>query len=357
MLPERLETPALIVDDAILRQNMAAMAEILKDSSLKLRPHFKSHKCPTLAHRQLAAGAVGMTCAKLSEAIELCDCGVEDILIANQIVQPSKISRLAQLALDCRLTVCADDMENLAALSKAAEEAGSVIHILIEYDIGMERCGVTEESDVAALALCANNLPHLKFDGIQAYAGHVSHMTDKTERERMAAENSRKVRHLLETLQKRGLSVRTVSGGSTGTAQIKANDSLYTELQAGSYLFMDATYRDLNLPFRNSLFVLSTVVSVREGLTVIDAGIKSCGVDQGFPKIYTLDGQPIEAEIVASEEHFQLHNPSLPSEIGDKLLLIPGHCCSTVNLYNSLYLVENGRVTDRLSVSARGMSR
>ena len=144
-----------------------------------------------------------------------------------------------------------------------------------------------------------------------------------------------------------------MSGGSTGTAQIKAEAGVYTELQAGSYLFMDATYRNLGLPFQNSLLLLTTVVSQRDGLTVVDAGVKTCGVDQGMP-------QPLEGsveQIVASEEHFQLHGWNVETRVGDRVKLIPAHCCSTVNLHDKIYLVDGDKVIDRILVTARGVGR
>lgn len=353
MLVERLETPALIVEEKTFLKNAETMKKLLEGTSLTLRPHYKSHKCAAIARMQVKNGAKGMTCAKLSEALDLADAGIEDILIANQIVEPRKISRLAQLAGDCRLTVCVDDTENIAALSRAAKEAGTIIHCLIEFDIGMERCGVTEIADVLKLAECIGSKSHLRFDGIQAYAGHISHVVDLAERKTMTDANYKKLRELLATLDSKGMHAETVSGGSTGTAQIKAAEGLYTELQAGSYLFMDATYATLGLPFENSLFVLSSVVSRRGDLTVVDAGVKTCGVDQGMPVVR---GGEVR-EIVASEEHFQLHGLSTPAQRGDKLLLIPGHCCSTINLHDKLYFVDDGRVVDRIAVSGRGYGK
>lgn len=349
----RIETPALIVDAKILKQNMDAMKKLLEGSSLGLRPHYKSHKCAELARLQIKNGAKGMTCAKLSEAVDLAECGIEDILIANQITEPKKIRRLADLAGDCRLTVCVDDKENIKALSDAAKVSGTVIHCLVEYEIGMNRCGVTTKEEVLALAKEIESADNLCFDGIQAYAGHISHMENCEKRKSMTEENLKKIRELLEFLKENNIKSGVLSGGSTGTAEIKAQEGLYTELQAGSYLFMDSTYRDLNLPFKNSLFVLTTVVSNREGLTVVDAGVKTCGVDQGMPAI--VDNEA--CEIVASEEHFQLHGLKNPVKTGDKIMLIPGHCCSTVNLHDRIYIVDNGKVINRICITARGYGK
>ncbi len=350
---DRLETPALVLDAKILSENIEAMKKILEGSSLKLRPHYKSHKCSFLAQNQIKDGAKGMTCAKLSEAIDLADSGVEDILIANQITDDKKIRRLADLAGDCHLTVCVDNIYNIEKLAEAAKNAGNIIYCYIEFEIGMERCGVKTKEEVLLLAKTISEKSHLHYGGIQAYAGHISHEVSEEERKKLTDENSEKIKELISFLEENGIVTENISGGSTGTAMIKAKDSLYTELQAGSYLFMDATYKDLNLPFKNSLFVLTTVVSKNDNLTVVDAGVKTCGVDQGMPEIVCNKAE----KIVASEEHFQLHGLSDEVSVGDKMLLIPGHCCSTVNLHDKIYLVKDGKVIDRIIITGKGVGR
>lgn len=345
-----ISTPALIVDEKIYDANAKAMKELLEGKSLKLRPHYKSHKCAEIARQQIASGAIGMTCAKLDEAVDLCDAGIEDILIANQIVDKEKISRLAFLARNCRLTVCVDNEDNIRALDSAARTAGSVVHCLIEYEIGMERCGVSTREDVARLARVIGECESLVFDGIQAYAGHISHEISSEERLRLTEANALKIKDLLAFLEAQDIEVGTLSGGSTGTSLVKADMGLYTELQAGSYLFMDSTYKTLGLPFKNSLFILAAVVSVNDRLAVVDAGVKSCGIDQGMPECVGFS----VSHIVASEEHLQLHDPSIKLSVGDKVLLIPGHCCSTVNLHEKLYFVRDNKVTRRVAVTARG---
>lgn len=345
-----LPTPALVLDKKTFDANRAAMRELLAGSSLALRPHFKSHKCAAIAKMQIEDGAIGMTCAKLSEAEDLVLSGVEDVLIANQITEPDKIMRLAYLARAAHITVCVDHAANVRALSRACVFAGSKLSLLIEYDLGMERCGVTSPKEVLSLAVFIRSLEGLEYAGVQAYAGHISHVVDEKERLSATEENERKLRALIASLDEMGFAPRIISGGSTGTAAIKAKAGLYTELQAGSYLFMDATYRDLALPFKNSLFVLATVISVNGDIAVVDAGVKSCGVDQGMPVPV---GFSVE-KIVASEEHFQLHKPTKPLRVGDRVLLVPGHCCSTVNLHNEIFLADGERVVDRIPVTARG---
>ena len=217
----------------------------------------------------------------------------------------------------------------------------------------MERCGVTEKEEILELAREIEKSENLVFDGIQAYAGHISHMVDFEEREKLTKANFEKITNLVKYLEENGINVNIVSGGSTGTAKIKAGSGVYNELQAGSYLFMDYTYKDLELPFKNSLFVLSSVVSKREGLTVVDAGVKTCGVDQGMPGIVDNNAE----KIVASEEHFQLHGLSKELNIGDKVRLIPGHCCSTINLFDRIYVIDGDKVVDRIPITARGMGK
>ncbi len=348
-----IDTPALVLDGEKFRKNAEAMKELLSRSSLSLRPHYKSHKCAAIARLQIENGAIGMTCAKLSEALDLCENGISDILIANQIVGDGKIARLSDLAKRCRLTVCVDNAENASALSRAMTEAGATLHCLVEYEIGMKRCGVTEKEEVLALARQIESSDGLAFDGIQAYAGHISHTVSEDDRCALTEENSKRLRELISYLNENGITVKTLSGGSTGTSVIKAEEGLYTELQAGSYLFMDSTYRALCLPFESSLFLLTSVVSVRDGLAVVDAGVKTCGVDQGAPVPVGFE----VGEVVCSEEHLQLHDPSRRLELGEKLLMIPGHCCSTVNLHDKIYLTEGDTVADILTVTGRGFGK
>lgn len=355
-----METPALIVDKDIFEANMDAMTSLLSGTTLKLRPHYKSNKCAAIARRQIEHGAVGITCAKLSEALDLCDAGIENILIANQITDGEKIFRVALLAKKCHLIICVDDKDNARALSAAAVSCGSTVYCYVEYEIGMRRCGIEDDEEYIETAELIRELPGLKYAGIQAYAGHVSHMVTEEERREHTEKEQQKIRALKEKLIEHGFPKDLdISGGSTGTAVIKAAGGLYTELQAGSYLFLDSTYGGLqNLPFKNSLYVLSTVVSVRGNRVMLDAGVKSIGVDQGMPAVLKLDGTPVRCSLVdANEEHVKLFDPDTELKNGEKVLLIPGHCCSTVNLYDKMYFVSGGKVVDRLGITARGCSR
>ena len=348
-----IETPALIIDFDVIQKNSSLMMNAISESRAMLRPHFKSHKCTEIAKFQIENGAKGITVAKISEAEALIKNLSCDILIANQVVEPSKLSRLARLCKDNTITVCVDNEKNVFDLECAMAQENASIGILIEYEIGMKRCGVLTEKDFYNLYLSVMKCPHLKFKGIQAYAGHNSHEINEEKRLKIIEENNKKLNSLIKYLRERGVGIEIISGASTGTAVSKMYQGIYNEIQAGSYLLLDDCYNKMGLPFENSLFVLTTVVSSKENLIVVDAGIKTVGVDQGLP---TVSGLSFE-NIVASEEHFQIHNPTRTFEIGTKLKLIPAHCCSTMNLHDCVYLVRDGKVVKKLSIDGRGFGK
>lgn len=350
---EQLETPALLVEQDIFEQNMQRMRQLLEPLGVALRPHYKSHKSTVVAHLQIAAGAKGITCAKVGEAEDLALSGVEDILIANQIIGKSRLARCAWLAEGSRLTVCVDQEQNIRDLEAAAACQGSTIHCLVEVEVGMGRCGVTAPEACERLARLIMDCPHLTFDGIQAYAGHLSHEVSLEVRRAEAERIEHTLKQLKAYLEGRGIPVKEVSGASTGTVELRQADTVYTEVQAGSYLFMDATYKQLGLRFENSLSVLASVVSTRPDLVVTDAGVKCIGVDQGDPACPALPG----ASVNMSEEHsaFELAGHGL--RVGDRVRLLPGHCCTTMNLNDCFYFVRGGKVTDRVPVTSRGKAQ
>ena len=349
-----IETPAVIIDIDVMHQNSDKMMTAIKASKADLRPHFKSHKCTEILKYQMQNGAKGVTCAKLSEAKAIVAADAcKDVLIANQIVQPSKLNTLADLAKKCNLSVCVDNKINVYDLENAMAANDATIGVLIEYEIGMQRCGVRTEEAFCALLDVIKTCPHLEFRGIQAYAGHNSHEVDFDKRLAITNANNERLTSLINCLTARGDAPQIVSGASTGTAMMKMNGGIYNEIQAGSYLFLDDCYNKLGLDLENALFVLTTVVSVNDGLAVVDAGVKTVGLDQGLPTVKGIDC----TEIVASEEHFQLHNPSQDLELGQKILLVPGHCCSTNNLHDKIYAVSGDEVVAVWNVDGRGIGR
>ncbi len=351
MLESQIRTPALMLDMDAFEKNMSNLQELGNSLGIALRPHYKSHKCTAIAHMQVKNGAKGLCCAKLGEAEDLAAAGIEDILIANQIVDPAKIARVAALAGCCRLTVCVDHAENVAGLSAAAVLQGSVIHCLVEYNVGMNRCGVRTHEEFHALARRIHEAPNLVFDGIQAYAGQISHQEDFAARKADTDKYERELAELKKYVEGKGIPVGEVSGVSTGTAHLRPEKSVYTELQAGSYIFMDVAYNALDLSFENSLFVLTSIISINNGRIITDCGLKSLSTDQKAPRLREYPAAPLKL----SEEHC-----SFPEEgkhrINDRLHVIPGHCCTTVNLHDHIYFVRQGRVTDRVPVTSRGKS-
>lgn len=347
-----IQTPALIFDLDAYEENERIAKELLAGTNVKLRPHYKSHKCTTIAHMQLRAGAKGITCSKISEAIDVVEAGVEDVLIANQVVAKNKVALAAHLAKCCRLTLCVDQEQNIKDLSDAAVYEGSTIYCLVEYEIGMHRCGVDTPEAVYALAKQIEAAPNLVFEGIQAYAGHLSHEADYDTRMAESDKLENRLRELLSYLKERGVAVKEVSGVSTGTVQFRRQDTVYTEVQPGSYIFMDAAYDHLNLKFKHSLFVLSTVISVTETSVMTDAGRKTVSVDQEFPRILEAPG----VQLRVSEEHITLPKDALDVHVGDRVRVIPGHCCTTMNLHDYVYFVRGEKVVDKVSITSRGKS-
>lgn len=349
----QLQTPALLVDLEKMEANMDRVDALRAGTSMALYPHYKSHKCPDLSLRQLQRGAAGITCAKLSEAVDLAAAGVENIVIANQVVQAEKLPQLAALAKQCRLTVCADQTDNILALEQAMAAQNATLHVLVEYDVGMRRCGADNFEEFLSLARLVDGQLHLVFEGIQAYAGHLAHEGNAQKRrfELKAIETA--VAQLKEYVEANGLAVTHVCGGSTGTVADKPKNTVYTQLQTGSYLFMDASYQALDLDFEQALTILTTVLSVRPDRVVVDCGVKSLSMDQRPPFFPDFPG----AELSFSEEHTTLLVENSSLRPGDRLVCVPGHCCTTVNTFDRIHLVRNGDVVEVLPIISRGKAQ
>ena len=353
---EEMETPALLIDLDFLEYNIATMAKFINNKKAKLRPHFKTHKCPTISHKQINAGAKGITCAKLGEAETLVLAGIKDVLIANTIVQPSKIMRLASLAHgDAKISVAADNQQNISFLSEAATTVGSTIHVLVEVDIGMERCGVNTPEEVLLLARKILEASGLVFEGIQAYEGHLVYNTDIEARRQGVRKGADKLNKIKAFIENNGISANQVSGGGTGTYNITGNDMIWTEIQAGSYIFMDTIYERLGLDFKNALSILATVIHKRSGMAVTDAGLKVCSTEQGPPRIKKYPHLKFHDEL--SEEHGTIIDPRDELTYLKKIEYIPSHCCTTVNLHDHFYCMRNGYLESVWPISARGKSQ
>ena len=349
---EELDTPALIVDLDILEWNIGTMARHFAGTSSNLRPHFKTHKCPQIAKMQLEAGAIGITCAKLGEAEVLVNNGVKDVLIANQVVGPLKIGRLCRLAGAADVKVAADDPTNVDELSRAASEAGATIGVLVELDIGMNRCGVKDREAALRLAGRVVRAPGLEFRGLMGYEGHVVLNADEEGRRRGCVEALAKLTDSAAYLRSNGVEVEIVSGGGTGTYLYTSQYPGITEVQAGSYVMMDHKYSTLGLPFRNALFLLVSVVSnQRDGGCVTDAGLKALASEFGMPSIRDRADLTLAA---LSEEHGLVAASGAKPRPGERLVVVPSHCCTTVNLHDTLYGIRSNTVECVWQIEARG---
>jgi D-serine deaminase-like pyridoxal phosphate-dependent protein len=355
---EELDTPSLLLDLAALERNIARMAAFFADKPAAVRPHTKTHKCPQIAVRQLAAGAIGVTCAKLSEAEVMATAGIHDILIANQVTGAVKIDRLAELAGRCDLMVAVDDPANVQQLAGACAARGVTLRVLVEVDVGMGRCGTEPGQPALDLAYQVAAAPGLQFEGLMGYEGHLVLVDDVDERARRVQAAFEPLADTLALLERNGLPVRIVSGAGTGTYDITGTLPFITEVQAGSYVFMDSTYARVRAEFEPSLTLLATVVSrpVPERI-VVDAGLKAMTSEFGWPM--PLDGGGLAVRYL-SEEHGVLdlaQDGQFDGRPGDKVRFQPSHCCTTVNLHDWLYVVQDGKLADIWPVAARGCTQ
>ena len=356
-----VETPALIIDLDAFEANLATMESALAGSNAKLRGHAKAHKCSTVAMRQIEAGAVGVCCQKVSEAAAMVAGGVKNVLVTNQIVTPSKLARLCALAKDAEIAVLCDDAAAVPILSKVARDAGITLNVLVEIEVGAARCGVDPGEPVAALAQLIDGADGLHFAGLQAYHGSAQHKRTTEERRAAIEGTIEKVKASKAALAALGLDRDWVTGAGTGSFPTERDSGLYTEVQAGSYAFMDADYAkilgDDGLPFAtftHSLFLLTTVISApRPGQAFLDVGHKGHSKDSGLATVANLDGVAVDGQ---SDEHTKLtlgHNAK-PLGIGDKVKLIPGHVDPTFNLHDWVVCVRGDTVEDVWRVDARG---
>ncbi len=358
---DAVETPALLVDLNALERNLARPAAAIADPRVRLRPHAKTHKCPAIALRQIAHGAVGVCVQKVSEAEAMVCGGVPDVLVSNEIVGQPKIARLVALARQARAAVCADDPMNVADLNAAALAFGVRLPVLAEVNVGANRCGVEPGEPAAALARQIAASPGLRFAGLQAYHGSAQHVREYARRREAIEGAVAKVQRTLEALRAARLACDVVTGAGTGTYRFEAASGVYTELQMGSYIFMDADYgRDLAedggpyRDFEHSLFVYATVMSrPAKDRAVLDAGLKALSVDSGMPLVHAMPDVEYHR---ASDEHgtLTLHDPNRVLRVGDKVRLVPGHCDPTVNLHDWYVGVRNARVEALWAITARG---
>ena len=354
---EALDTPALIVDLDVLERNVARMAGTFRQAGVGWRPHTKGIKVPAVAHRLLAAGAFGVTCAKVREAEVMAGAGIRDILIANEVIGEVKTRRLAELCTQADVVVAADSVVGVAQLAAAARAAGSAPRVVIEVDVGMGRCGVAPGAGVVRLAQEVAAAGALRFAGVMAWEGHTAAMPDQ---EAKVAAIRAAVGTLVESAEAcraAGLPVSIVSCGGTGTYQTTAHLKGVTEVQAGGGIFGDVHYRDdFRVDHECALTVLTTVVSrPTPQMVVTDAGFKSLSSAHGLPQPIGLpEGQVAAVSLSAEHGRLRLETPNETLQVGDLLPFIVGYSDSTVMLHDTLYGVRGGVVQAAWPIAGRG---
>ena len=365
-----IDTPALVVDLDAMERNLARMADFAREHRVRLRPHAKMHKSAELARLQMRHGAVGVCVQKTSEAEALAAGGVTDIYISNEVIAPAKLARVAALAQRLsgdggRLAIAVDSEQGVAALAQAMHAAhGASIDVFIDIDVGHGRCGVPPGEP--ALALARAIAPHraLRLAGLHAYHGAAQHQREPAERQATLARSAQKVRETRDLLVRHGFGPLLVTGAGTGTYALETASGLWGELQAGSYLFMDADYAANRHapdapPFEHALFVKAQVVSRQGERAVCDAGHKSHAIDSGLPAVWSPPGLVFAN---GGDEHGLLraaHAGQVLPNLGDTVWLVPGHCDPTVNLHDFMFGVRGGlsggTVERLIPVDTRGM--
>ena len=357
-------TPALLVDLDAFEFNLQQMAALARRNNVALRPHAKAHKSTAIAKAQINAGAVGVCCQKLSEAYSFAAAGVKDIFISNEFVGDDKLVMALELAACVNLSVCVDHTRQIAELGSAARKAGVKLTVLAEIDVGQGRCGVTTPDALLALLDLLSRENALSFGGLQAYHGGAQHQVSWKNRQLTAAVAAETTGKYLKHLDARGISCPVVTGGGTGTAEFDAASGVYTEIQPGSYIFMDAQYGanlwEGELQPRHSLFIASTIMSTAKRERVIcDVGLKGVAVDAGLP---ILSGWHPDGElkyVAANDEHgiLEVLDDGGRDRLGDRIYLIPGHCDPTANLYRQYVCFRKDKVEAIWEIEAHAFSQ
>jgi D-serine deaminase-like pyridoxal phosphate-dependent protein len=343
----RLPTPCLLVDLAAADRNIARAAEYYAQAPVKLRPHFKAHKCSRLMRRQLdAGGCVGVTCATPFEADVLAQEGFSQILVANQVINSVGLQALARAASKAHVSVAVDSLAHVQALARTAAEHQVHFGVLIEIDVGMGRCGVPLGSDqLVPIARAMRDSERLEFLGLQGYEGHAVHKDDRALRRTMVWQAAQVLSTERARLHQAGFECKVISGGGSGTWDLAEETGVWTDIQAGSYVLMDSEYGALNLPFEPALYCAATVISRRSPESgVLNAGLKELTVEGGMPRPV----RPGLRVLGLSDEHARLavaRGTSL--EVGETVLMIPGHIDPAINLHPALVVWEGG---DQLSL-------
>jgi D-serine deaminase-like pyridoxal phosphate-dependent protein len=358
--PARLSTPCLLLEADAFEHNLLAMMELVRRHGRQLRPHVKAHKCAVIGRRQLEAGAVGLCCATVREAEVMAAAGLDGLLVTSPVTAPAVVERLARARERADVAVVVDSEAGLDALAAAAS-AERPLGAVVEIDVGQGRTGVTSPADAARLARRIEELPQLRYRGVQAYYGHLQHVPAYADRRARVAEQWQRLQGFLDALNAEGLRPEIVTGGGTGTHLLDLEEGPFTEIQPGSYLFMDKQYGGVELapgatPFRTALTIATRVISANQpDLVVVDGGFKAMATDAGPALVAS--GAPADASYqFMGDEHGGLRfaaGAARPA-VGDLLTLVAPHCDPTVNLHDLFHVMRNGRLVDIWHIDARG---
>jgi D-serine deaminase-like pyridoxal phosphate-dependent protein len=348
---DELITPALVLDIDAAQRNIDRMASELRHmGSTTIRPHYKTHKSPDLARRQLQAGAGGLSMATVWEAAVLAGAGMDDLFVVNTVSHPAKIRMLAELARDHRILVAVDEAANAAAHSAAAVAAGSTLGVLVEVDTGMDRCGVDTASEALAVARRVLDLPGLRFDGITGYEGHCSLTFDNELRHERQREAMKFFTGVADQLESSGIPCKIRSAGGIATWQWTAAYPGITEIQAGTYVVMDNFHGQMVSGFEHSLTIQATVISRQSGQVIVDAGNKSVA----DPADVTIVGHDHKVARFDEEHGIFLAPDGSSLTVGDSVALVPGYSPSTVNWYDAYHVIQEEVVVDIWPIVPRG---
>lgn len=357
-----VSTPAVIVDLDVAERNIQRMAEVVRSAGIRHRPHIKSHKSVFFARKQLEAGSIGITCAKLGEAEVMAEAGIDDILIAFPIIGKDKQERLFRLAQQIKVTCVADSVEGAKSVSSVGERVGLRIPLYIEVDGGIGRCGRQPGQDTAEFAKQIRHLPGIEIVGVLSYSGQIYAESSRESIRATAKNEALLLKQSADMIRAAGIELPVVSGGSSLSSKFAKELDGVTEVRAGNYLFHDVGQLSMGMVTVDdcALRVITTVVSVpAPGRAIIDAGSKTLTTDmmpfsKGFG--YVIEFPEIEIFKLNEEHGFLRYDPSLTLQIGQQLTIIPNHACVIPNLCDELLGVRAGRVVDIIKVDARGKS-
>ena len=351
-----LETPALVIDMDVAEENISRLQSWANANDVEVRPHAKTHKTPLFARKQIEAGAIGVCCAKVGEAEVMVASGVRDILITSQIIGERKINRLASLAAEANIVVAVESEANVRQMAEIASGLSVEIGVIVEVNTGMNRCGTAPGEETVALSKLIDSLPGLRYDGMMGYEGHVVANRDFEERKTEAVRSATTLVETANLVRAAGLDVKVVSAAGTGTYNITGLVDGITDLQCGSYIFMDGDYLEVFKDFEPALSILSTVISVQDGYVVTDTGKKSISEDRGLPIVIEPSGGTI---VSLSEEHCKIEVSGEASNlsVGDQVRLRPMHGDTTINMHSHYFLVRQGVLESALEIAGRGRVR